>query len=836
MIDLNNSATARSREEMQRKKNKPDFEDGFGLDEDGGFGFDQLDSDFSSFGTSGSNDSTFQQDPFGSNQQSQWGQPSQLPGMQPNQIVGNSFANPFGQNMPPQQPPQKQPDAWDAVREFSGNGFVVTGKILKECVLSLPNRTAVDGGYYFRTSLIAGLGVLGLGILCLIIGAASGNPFVSQGLGYNFIVQGVWIAGLSAAAMLGIAFVLTNFPPRERIDINKLPVNEGTEADCSDDAEDSMDEIWSTLMGSDDIDLTEDESSDFNPSAFMEDEFSAYTPEPQEAEEFDLEKIPERQVINRAMLVDTFTRFLPLNEPNFAEKKPIEKDSDTFEALEANCMQALSIVMRKSFEEIDSELNSATDGFFAYEMRMKRPRAFKSTQLTEIAREVEIYLRESAEQTEVIASAVLERDEIKITVLKGTKAVVTVGDVMRVKEVEEFIRNEKKKLPFPAGITSEGKVIMEDAAVLDSMMISGQSRSGKSWYIFNLILNLCLWNSPDDVVFIVVDPKDANLMNKLGLIPHVIGVHNNMKGKLLADYMLDILDELINEEGNKRKKQLADAGVDDIWEFKKRMPNVSMPVIFLMIDEVVSLKASMGEVRAKEFNAKVQQIITQLPFVGIRIILIPHRATGVVDKMVRQQMKFFAAIRATEADIKDTLDVKSWDTPLVNQGDTAMLGSDRKPVFVRGTAMATSDPELAELIENIAKAFYKLGVPPTRTGYLRVCHNQNVAEIRKKLQADDIEQFDSNEFKKQHYQSPTPEYKSSMEIDEEKLPVVGFLAEEDAEPITPEFRLDDDSLNVEELPFEDWGLDKDDSDNIESGSGDSTEMELENDLDSLFGV
>jgi len=53
-----------------------------------------------------------------------------------------------------------------------------------------------------------------------------------------------------------------------------------------------------------------------------------------------------------------------------------------------------------------------------------------------------------------------------------------------------------------------GNVILDDAKDLHTCMIMGKPRSGKSWYVFNLLLTLMAFNSPEEIQFVIIDPKE----------------------------------------------------------------------------------------------------------------------------------------------------------------------------------------------------------------------------------------------------------------------------------------------------------------------------------------
>ena len=150
---------------------------------------------------------------------------------------------------------------------------------------------------------------------------------------------------------------------------------------------------------------------------------------------------------------------------------------------------------------------------------------------------------------------------------------------------------------------------------------------------------------------------------------------------------------------------------DTIWELWDK--GVKLPLIYVCIDEYITAQNDLGD-RAKELNEKLLVIKTQFPSQGIRVIFVPHRATGVVDKTNRATTSLKVAVGT---DLDDTIDTigEKWDRPLINPGDMALRApSMMKAQFMRGVALARSDEENRKVIELAAKAYYKNGCRHTR--------------------------------------------------------------------------------------------------------------------------
>ena len=220
-------------------------------------------------------------------------------------------------------------------------------------------------------------------------------------------------------------------------------------------------------------------------------------------------------------------------------------------------------------------------------------------------------------------------------------------------------------------------------------------------------------------------------------MPHVCGIHNDKN-------IINILDDIIEVEGKRRKKLLEDNECDDIWALREK--GIVLPVLYLVIDEYITVMSNLDKDKAKEFDGKIQVLISQLPSQGIRLLFVPHRATGVVNKTNRTMLQFTAAVRADVEDVKDTLGIQKWDRALTKPGDIAIKSSMTKTAkYVRGAALTTSDNENAKFIESAAKAFYKMGVDIPDMSLMSIACNRDDNYIAAKLGGSGKRvQFDAN--------------------------------------------------------------------------------------------
>lgn len=736
-MNLANKVSAEDRQTVNSMRNHPDFEAGFenstgGNMDDllGGSSNDNLDDLNSLFGVS---DSSAGGDPFGGGSNNG----SDIFNQGSSGLLGaQQQSNPFAMQGNNMQQAQVQPDTFDTVAKGAVESVKALAEVSKEFVKSVGLRSADDFGYLGRNLIIVGASFVGGGILSGIFGLASGIRFFSfAGIGMQAILTGCLSLGGGLTSMGTAAFVLTKFGARDAANPNAIGDIPSGEDNFTETYEqhsgDILDDLFSDdfdLSGSDDDDELDTQDGDDNDDDGIFGLAASLDDIEPVAINYDdeLEKISENRVINRQNLFQTFKNMLPTNTPKFADIANIDEGTDDFENLETICMKALANLANCQLNEVQSRLESAKETMFSYELRVKRINKVKKTE--DLAREVEVYLRDTSDDDSVNASVSIEGDFYKIIVTKGTTAVVTFGDIFKKQYCCDFFLDNKKKLPMITGINELGEVILDDAKNFDTMLIAGKPRSGKSWYVLSILMSLMLFNSPESVQFLIIDPKKSNLFLTMSLMPHVFGLHDDSN-------ILKVLDDIIDVEAPRRKELLANERCDDIWALRDK--GIMLPILYIVIDEYITVLSNLDKDQQKEFDGKFQVIISQLPSLGIRLLFVPHRATGIVNKTNRTMIQYTAAVRADVEDVKDTLGINKWDRALTKPGDTAVKHSMIKnAVYIRGAAVTTSDGENSKFIENAAKAFYKMGVDIPDMSNLRVAYNRNDDWIRSELQGN----------------------------------------------------------------------------------------------------
>lgn len=654
-----------------------------------------------------------------------------------------------------------QEDYFDRFFDSLTKGLLILGKLALEVIKSSKYRTVDDLGVYSKniitTSLIISAGAVLIGIIGTFSGIKAlsffGIPF--KLLTASVLAVGTGLIGLGTAALLNIS---KNDPANttvEEIDdvldaegrnvreyegklngvlkekisdvINKEDLNEKISGvDLKDKSEED-----------EEIEDFEDEEDDFIESFGKEfekefgeefgEEFDEKVDEFKKDIDYEsyIEKIPEKvPMLSREFLFDTFKPLFKRSNPEFSKKRIIDPDTDEFTTIETLALKALAAAAKSDLDKLDSSLESAVETFFSYELRVKRVRGL--TKLEDIEREMTAYFRDSSEDESVSTKVDIDGDFYKVTINKGVKSIVTFGDIFTLDYVVDFFKDTNNALPVAAGITESGKPILVDLKRKHNMMIAGKPQSGKSWYILSLLTSLMAFNTPEDVVFLLIDPKESTLFKTLSLMPHVCGLHND-------DNILKILEDVIELEGGRRKKLLADHNCEDIWDLREQK-NIKLPILYIVIDEIMTINSRLGP-DAKTFSKLMATIISQMPSLGVRLIFVPHRPQGTIDKTVRLLLEYVVAVRAEPTVVKETLDIKTWNRALTHAGDMALKIQDfGKEMVARGVAVTTSRHDNTIFLKNLARGYYKMGVEIPNMKTIGMGYNRDEEKIKHELE------------------------------------------------------------------------------------------------------
>ena len=244
---------------------------------------------------------------------------------------------------------------------------------------------------------------------------------------------------------------------------------------------------------------------------------------------------------------------------------------------------------------------------------------------------------------------------------------------------------DKYELPLILGKDITGKTMITDLGKIPHLLVAGATGTGKSVAINSLLTGLLMTKTPDEVKFILVDPKMGVEMGMYNGIPHLLT-------PVITDSALvtNALEWVIGEM-MKRYTQLKQGHAKKLAEYNAKMGYVAMPYIVVVIDEMADLMLTSGV----EVETKIQRLAQMGRAVGIHLILATQKPTvdvitGLIKSNIPGRMAFAVS---TLMDSRVILDEAGAET-LLGSGD--MLYKDQttpKPIRIQGTYTSTGDTE-----------------------------------------------------------------------------------------------------------------------------------------------
>jgi S-DNA-T family DNA segregation ATPase FtsK/SpoIIIE len=259
---------------------------------------------------------------------------------------------------------------------------------------------------------------------------------------------------------------------------------------------------------------------------------------------------------------------------------------------------------------------------------------------------------------------------VGIEVPNKSTAIVRLREVM---QTNDFVNN-KSKLSVALGRDVAGHPMVVNLAKMPHLLIAGATGTGKSVAINSLFISLLYRNTPQDVKFIVIDPKRVEL-NLYNGIPH-----------LLTPVIIET-DKAVNSlkwavaEMDRRYKLLSEAGKRNIIEYNEAS-GLAMPYIVILVDELADLMA----VAQADVEAAIVRLAQMARAVGIHLVLATQRPsvdiiTGLIKANITSRIAFAVASQIDSRTILDS----SGAEKLLGNGDMLYTSAEyNRPKRIQG--------------------------------------------------------------------------------------------------------------------------------------------------------
>lgn len=294
---------------------------------------------------------------------------------------------------------------------------------------------------------------------------------------------------------------------------------------------------------------------------------------------------------------------------------------------------------------------------------------------------------------------------IGIEVPNSEVSLVTLREVM---ESSAFHESESK-LTIALGRDIAGLAIVGNLARMPHLLVAGATGSGKSVCINGIITSILYKSKPDEVKFLMIDPKMVEL-NVYNGIPHLLApVVTDPRRASLA------LKKVVSEM-EKRYELFSKSGTRNIEGYnalisEKNDGTPALPYIVVIVDELADLMM----VAAHDVEDSICRLAQMARAAGIHLIIATQRPsvdviTGVIKANIPSRIAFGVS---SQVDSRTILDMAGAEK-LLGRGDMLFLPvGASKPIRVQGAFLSDQEVEaVVQFVSQQEKANYQEEMVP----------------------------------------------------------------------------------------------------------------------------
>ena len=246
----------------------------------------------------------------------------------------------------------------------------------------------------------------------------------------------------------------------------------------------------------------------------------------------------------------------------------------------------------------------------------------------------------------------------------------------------QAVRASESKLTLALGKDISGDPFVIDLAKMPHLLVAGSTGSGKSVSINSMICSILLRATPDEVKFLLIDPKMLEL-SAYEDIPHLLlpVVTNPKKAAIGLMWLVEEMERRysllasggtrnIEQYNQKIAREMREGTFDAEGDMLEAPPRGKLPYILVVIDELADLMI----ISSREVEESITRLAQMARAVGIHLILATQRPsvdvlTGIIKANFPARISFQVSSKVDSRTILDTIGAEH----LLGMGDMLFL-------------------------------------------------------------------------------------------------------------------------------------------------------------------
>jgi len=281
-----------------------------------------------------------------------------------------------------------------------------------------------------------------------------------------------------------------------------------------------------------------------------------------------------------------------------------------------------------------------------------------------------------------------------------------VKEAVAMREIVEEIDSDDYQIPLVLGRDVLGERMVGDLGKMPHLLVAGATGMGKSVCMNAMICSILMFRGPQEVKFIMVDPKMVELAGYDG-IPHLLAppITDMSKAHAALEWACKTMDERYyalrlmgvrnvidyNKLGEKEIRKRLEAKGKDLDD----LPGLEthMPYLVVLVDEYADLM-----MLNKEVERSIVRLTAKSRAAGIHIILTTQRPSAdVVTGLIKSNLPARIAFRVTDKSNSRVVLDQGGAENLLGRGDMLYLPPGAS-TLVRGQGVWVKDPEIDKII------------------------------------------------------------------------------------------------------------------------------------------